>query len=236
MHPRLATGIKPDLTPGTPTSKPDKDCSYSKLVNKIRGNQELQKAAVAAATDGVCAIDTNSPVHSATSSPTRIVPVSSGVSTPVLTGVAALSNPIVNTPFTPGVGINSSTPVLSSNLTPTAEESSCRKKRKSGEPKFKGLVDYPSFNRTVEGSGSEDEDGDEMNGSLSQNWKLSDSIPEKSGEPDYSNIKWPPPDIQMLIDKMASYIIKNGPEFEAMVRRRRKFKKLHFKFFVYLLF
>ncbi|RXG67963.1 Splicing factor, suppressor of white-apricot-like protein [Armadillidium vulgare] len=37
---------------------------------------------------------------------------------------------------------------------------------------------------------------------------------------DYSKIKWPPREIQMVIDKMASYIIKNGSAFEEIVRSR----------------
>lgn len=31
----------------------------------------------------------------------------------------------------------------------------------------------------------------------------------------------PPPDIQPIIDKMADYVARNGPEFEFVVRRRR---------------
>jgi hypothetical protein len=30
----------------------------------------------------------------------------------------------------------------------------------------------------------------------------------------------PPPDIQQIIDKMADYVARNGPEFEYVVRRR----------------
>ena len=30
----------------------------------------------------------------------------------------------------------------------------------------------------------------------------------------------PPPDIQPIIDKMADYVARNGPEFEIVVRRR----------------
>lgn len=87
-----------------------------------------------------------------------------------------------------------------------------------GSPKV-GLVDYPSFNQTkdsevdsdVDMNGSEgDKDGDEE-----------DCLETKEEETtEYSRIKWPPPDVQMVIDKMASYIIKNGAEFEAMVRSR----------------
>jgi len=30
----------------------------------------------------------------------------------------------------------------------------------------------------------------------------------------------PPPDIKLIIDKMADYVARNGPEFEIVVRRR----------------
>ena len=30
----------------------------------------------------------------------------------------------------------------------------------------------------------------------------------------------PPPDVKLIIDKMADYVARNGPEFEIVVRRR----------------
>ncbi|KAK8747077.1 hypothetical protein OTU49_016979, partial [Cherax quadricarinatus] len=78
-----------------------------------------------------------------------------------------------------------------------------------GSPKITSLVDYPSFNRTKECDSDDDLDG--KSESLTSNT-------ESTSE--YSSIKWPPPDVQMVIDKMASYIIKNGADFEAMVRSR----------------
>jgi len=30
----------------------------------------------------------------------------------------------------------------------------------------------------------------------------------------------PPPDVMLIIDKMADYVARNGPEFEIVVRRR----------------
>lgn len=76
-------------------------------------------------------------------------------------------------------------------------------------PKVMQLVDYPSFNRTKDYDSDSDE-GSEASPTASK------------GTSEYSNIKWPPPDVQMVIDKMASYIIKNGVEFETMVRSRGK--------------
>lgn len=78
---------------------------------------------------------------------------------------------------------------------------------------FKGLVDYQSFNHDVSGDYS---DGDSEH---------SHHQVVKKKEPilNYSNIPWPPPEVQMVIDKMASYIIKNGPDFETVVRSRSKF-------------
>jgi hypothetical protein len=34
----------------------------------------------------------------------------------------------------------------------------------------------------------------------------------------------PPPDMQLIIDKMASYVAKNGRDFEAIVRSKGKGK------------
>ena len=35
-----------------------------------------------------------------------------------------------------------------------------------------------------------------------------------------SHIVPPPPDAKLIIDKMADYVARNGPEFEIIVRRR----------------
>ena len=113
----------------------------------------------------------------------------------------------------------------------------CKKKKKgsssnssssSGEsPEIKGLVDYPSFNRTVDNCSDDERKDEETDESKDKN-KEEDSIDELDDDDplaicktsEYSSIKWPPPDVQMVIDKMASYIIKNGEDFEAMVRSR----------------
>lgn len=109
-------------------------------------------------------------------------------------------------PSSPGV-IATSTPVAEGSETPKTERKVERKA--STPPKVKQLVDYPSFNRTKEYDSEYDSDeGSEASPSSNR------------GTSEYSNIKWPPPDVQMVIDKMASYIIKNGVEFETMVRSR----------------
>ena len=189
LHPKLSTGIRPDLTPGTVFSpaKPDKDCAYSKLVHKIKVKQEQQKASVISAqVSSGAGVDSceGSPVPSFPSSPSSTVPLTS-------------------------------VPSSATVATPELVTSKLTKKRKSTENVVKGLVDYPSFNQTMEGSSCDEDD--------SKFWspqaKLITSTPANA---DYSNIKWPPPDVQMVIDKMASYIIKNGPDFESIVRSRGK--------------
>lgn len=111
-------------------------------------------------------------------------------------------------PSSPGVPATS-TPVAEGSDTPKREQKV--KSKPSTPPKMKQLVDYPSFNRTKEYDSEYDSDeGSESSASPSK------------GTSEYSNIKWPPPDVQMVIDKMASYIIKNGVEFETMVRSRGK--------------
>lgn len=107
-------------------------------------------------------------------------------------------------PASPGV-VATSTPIAEGSETPTMEK---KKENKAPlRPKVKRLVDYPSFNRTKDYD-SDSDDGSEASPTASR------------GTSEYSNIKWPPPDVQMVIDKMASYIIKNGVEFETMVRSR----------------
>ncbi|KAK8374710.1 hypothetical protein O3P69_016135 [Scylla paramamosain] len=107
-------------------------------------------------------------------------------------------------PASPGV-VATSTPVAERSDTPTLEKKV--ENKATPQPKVKQLVDYPSFNRTRDYD-SDSDDGSESSPSASK------------GASEYSNIKWPPPDVQMVIDKMASYIIKNGVEFETMVRSR----------------
>ncbi|XP_071534654.1 uncharacterized protein su(w[a]) [Panulirus ornatus] len=119
----------------------------------------------------------------------------------------APASPAVSAPVT-------STPVVTP-ATDTPDPQSQEKKKVPGDstpvgsPKISSLVDYPSFNRTKECDSDDDVDG-----------KSENSSNNAGSTSEYSNIKWPPPDVQMVIDKMASYIIKNGPEFEAMVRSR----------------
>lgn len=86
-------------------------------------------------------------------------------------------------------------------------------------PKRTSLVDYPSFNKSKE-CDSEDNFDD----------KIEKASEEEDAASEYSSIKWPPPDVQMVIDKMASYIIKNGPEFETMVCARGKGPHSDFRF------
>ena len=133
----------------------------------------------------------NSAVVEAVSSPSSPAPVPAPVPPPVTS--------------TPSQDTMESKPKLAADSTPV------------GSPKV-GLVDYPSFNQTQD---SEDESDSQMNGSRSGSEgeeEKRDTNPATAGG--YSNIKWPPPDIQMVIDKMASYIIKNGAAFEAMVHSR----------------
>ena len=194
LHPKLSTSIRPDLTPGTvmTQSKPEKDCAYSKLVHKIKVKQEQQKASVISAQAAATGLDSceSSPVPSFPSSP-------------------------ISTPATvPATSAVISSPAVLSTPEPISNKSS--KKRRSTEYIKKGLVDYPSFNQTMDGS-SCDEDEEKI-----FETPLKPTSTSTPANIDYSNIKWPPPDIQMVIDKMASYIIKNGPEFESVVRSRGK--------------
>lgn len=120
----------------------------------------------------------------------------------------------------PATSTPAATPVQE---TPTSNSVTKKAKLKSsstpvGSPKV-GLVDYPSFNQTKDSEVDSDAD---MNGSEGdKDGEGEDCLETKEEETtEYSRIKWPPPDVQMVIDKMASYIIKNGAEFEAMVRSR----------------
>lgn len=120
-------------------------------------------------------------------------------------------------PSSPGVTATS-TPVAEGLETPKPKRKV--ENKESAPPKVKQLVDYPSFNRTKEYDSEYDsEEGSETSPSSNK------------GTSEYSNIKWPPPDVQMVIDKMASYIIKNGVEFETMVRSRGKIVKFSFIIF-----
>lgn len=210
LHPSLSAGIKPDLTPGTPSSlhKPSADCSYSKLINQIKEKQKNN-----AVVEGI-----ESP-----GSPSVATLTSSPIATPLPT--ATTSTPVTAV----------STPVVATNSDSIGSVIRKKKKKKDASgwsPEFKGLVDYPSFNQTAENNsddeGKKDDDSnsndDSSDDEEEKGDKEGDSVaddllaPGKANE--YSNIKWPPPDVQMVIDKMASYIIKNGEEFESMVRSR----------------
>ncbi|XP_063606656.1 protein suppressor of white apricot-like [Penaeus indicus] len=123
-------------------------------------------------------------------------------------------------------GKDSPAPVLVASSTPvsaaSAEVGDPLKKKKLqtditpvGSPKITSLVDYPSFNQTAEHNSDDDDNDSEMDENERCLSKEMDC-----GDTEYSSIKWPPPEVQMVIDKMASYIIKNGADFEAMVRSR----------------
>ncbi|KAB7496494.1 Splicing factor, suppressor of white-apricot-like protein [Armadillidium nasatum] len=104
------------------------------------------------------------------------------------------------------VAPSSPVPVASSGNT-DAKTNSVLKNGTSSD-RVVSLVDYPSFNQTADGSDIED---------------IAPAFAKKSPKGtshDYSKIKWPPREIQMVIDKMASYIIKNGSAFEEIVRSR----------------
>ncbi|KAK4312587.1 hypothetical protein Pmani_015997 [Petrolisthes manimaculis] len=134
-----------------------------------------------------------------------------------MTGVGDVSAPGSPAPAT---STPAATPVPE---TPTPNSVSKKTKLKSnstpvGSPKV-GLVDYPSFNQTKDSEVDSDADMNGSGGDSDDDGE--DCIETKEEETtEYSRIKWPPPDVQMVIDKMASYIIKNGAEFEAMVHSR----------------
>lgn len=123
-------------------------------------------------------------------------------------------------------GKDSPAPVLVASSTPVSAASTevgdpLKKKKLQtditpvGSPKITSLVDYPSFSQTAEHNSDDDDNDSEMDENercLSKEMDCRDT--------EYSSIKWPPPEVQMVIDKMASYIIKNGADFEAMVRSR----------------
>lgn len=195
LHPSLSAGIQPNLTPGTPTTtpahKPTPDCSYSKLIHKIKEQQK--NSAVVEGITGMGDISAPGSPAPATSTPATSTPAAS---TPATT-------PAQETPTSNSITKKAK---VKSNSTPV------------GSPKV-GLVDYPSFNQTKDSEVDSDAD---MNGSEGdKDDDEEDCLETKEEETtEYSRIKWPPPDVQMVIDKMASYIIKNGAEFEAMVRSR----------------
>lgn len=51
------------------------------------------------------------------------------------------------------------------------------------------------------------------------------------------NIVPPPPELLPIVDKMASYVVKNGPEFETIVRskqdKRFEFLEPHHVYYAY---
>ncbi|XP_068215409.1 splicing factor, suppressor of white-apricot homolog isoform X2 [Palaemon carinicauda] len=241
LHPSLSAGIKPDLTPGTPLSlhKPSADCSYSKLINKIKEKQKNSPTVEGIESPG-------SPSVSTIVSAPVVALAAAAITTPVVaasTPVAAPSTPAPSTPAPSTPAVVPSTPVVATS-TPVADtkapvvdastpatgqklDLSNRKKKKKGvgksdSPEFKGLVDYPSFNRTNDNcSDDERKDDDELSDVKDKpDFVDGDELLATENSNEYANIKWPPPDVQMVIDKMASYIIKNGEEFESMVRTR----------------
>ncbi|KAF2366726.1 Suppressor of white apricot N-terminal domain [Trinorchestia longiramus] len=192
-------------TPSKATSTVSADCSYSKLISKIKENQAKQSQSQAAAN-----VDSSSQQEkngSAQSSPVVTNAEENSSSTPVVTAAAVVTVP---------------------------------------KP-FMGLVDYPSFNQADESdySGSESEsaavhpttqgspahNGDfktkktlSPKESFSSKKKNNDTArPEKKNyenAENFDDIKWPTPREQMVIDKIACYIVKNGAKFEQAIKAR----------------
>ncbi|KAG7174056.1 suppressor of white apricot-like [Homarus americanus] len=191
LHPSLSAGIKPDLAPGTPIPV-HKPSADCAYSKLIHKIKEKQKN-----TAVVERIDSPAPSSPGVSVVTS-TPVATSIATSVATPIAAAVAAPVATPAVESVDLQSQDKKkIQSDSTPV------------GSPKVTSLVDYPSFNRTKDYDSEDDLDG-----------KPESSISTAVSTSEYSNIKWPPPDVQMVIDKMASYIIKNGGDFEAMVRSR----------------
>lgn len=140
------------------------------------------------------------------------------------------------TPATPTV--TSVPPVISvSTSTPQVATASTAATTVAASKTFTGLVDYPSFNQADESEYScSDSDSDiELAPALTRNGghKTSKSPSKTNGksspkkkssekQDSYANILWPSRNEQMLIDKIACYIVKNGSKFEQAVKARGK--------------
>ena len=257
----------------TPAAKPAADCAYSKLISKIREKQVKSGFGVAQTTDSrsqspVVDIPTSSAgssfdgkisvsgstaggVISATLSTTAdslTITTSAPQSTPMSHSQSHIMSRVVantqSTAITSPMIANttSSSAVTSTPKLPLTSATTAHQKA------FVGLVDYPSFNQTNEGEGTDHSDVDgeeyddggsrygESNGTaaavVASNGATARSSskysPDKKGTSAANgrenkiveDIRWPNPSQQIIIDKIAAYVVKNGSKFEQAIKAR----------------
>lgn len=186
--------------------KPSTDCAYSMLVNKIRGNQNKFNL-----------------LNKTTEPPKETV----------TRDVVTIPEPIVtDNRLQADVSISSSPKIYNQNDTPCNEsdeennDSGNVLKRSSPAP----IVQRPGRRKRrkrQQGAFAYNDSFDdvsvdvpqlEMDGDLEVRQEIESELPTdlKSTQPFVT----PPPDVQMIIDKMASYVAKNGRDFEAIVRSK----------------
>ncbi|KAA0184534.1 hypothetical protein HAZT_HAZT003335 [Hyalella azteca] len=176
------------------------DCSYSKLISKIKENQAKQANSQASAADAISQQTEKSKAS-----------IQSVAQAPL----AVPSSPCVQ---------------------PTAAD-----KTVAPNKPFAGLVDYPSFNQADESDYSySDSDSHSPVTPAPQNGDIQPKVTKnkdksclgkrnsslkKDGEvsnviDSYDAVKWPSNRDQMVIDKIACYIVKNGSRFEQTIKSR----------------
>lgn len=218
-----------DAAPVVPTPKKStaapSDCSYSKLISKIRENQAKCSAVLPSTSrsqsPALDAGDLNAPLTA---------DVDNKHPSPLVTSTVLVTPTAAPAPAPPTAAPVTSTPT-SAPVKPTPPKT------------FTGLVDYPSFNNTNNDLSTTDSDSDTtfttssmLNGLKNGKTLTSKSkISTKKQSPeekrllskkvksvlssldkasDYSAISWPSRNQQIVIDKIACNVVINGTQFE----------------------
>jgi hypothetical protein len=181
------------------------DCSYSKLISKIKENQAKQANSQASAADAIAQQTERSKAS-----------------------IQSVAQAPLAVPLSPCVQ-------------PAAPD---KHKTVASNKPFAGLVDYPSFNQADESDYSySDSDSHSPVTPAPHNGHIQPKVPKnkdksflgkknsslkKDGEvskviDSYDAVKWPSNRDQMIIDKIACYIVKNGAKFEQTIKSRGEF-------------